>query len=59
MFKLGDLVSDSTGESFTGPGKLVSLNEVKGTGSVGFFKSPLYPEDSKLEINLVKMTLLG
>jgi hypothetical protein len=51
-FSIGDLVEDPSEQYFQGIGKLESINEVEGIGTVGFYSSPRNPSGRRISVNL-------
>ncbi|MDC1351455.1 protein DpdE [Oceanospirillaceae bacterium] len=52
QFTIGDLVEDHSEQHFRGIGKLESINEVEGIGTVSFFSSPRNPSGRRISVNL-------
>ena len=52
QFTIGDLVEDHSEQHFRGIGKLESINEVDGIGTVSFFSSPRNPSGRRISVNL-------
>jgi ATP-dependent helicase HepA len=60
QFTIGDLVEDTSERLFFGIGKLEAINEIQGTGLVGFYVSPSRPSDRQIlvELNLLTVATL-